>query len=122
MTRINLVDPSELHTKHLVAEYREIVRVFDLARKCQHEIHKKKIPSEYTLGTGHVLFFYDKLKFISTRYDQLCAEMQARGFNFSRVPKEELHQGIDSSLFWDYIPTVEAIQINRLRIAERKPK
>lgn len=75
MTRINLVDPSELSTKHLVAEYREIVRVFDLARKSQYEMHKKKQPSAYTLGTGHVLFFYDKLKFISERYDSLihCA-------------------------------------------------
>lgn len=122
MTRINLVDPSELHTKHLVAEYREIVRVFDLARKCQQELHKKKIPSEYTLGTGHVLFFYDKLQFISNRYDLLCQEMQARKFNFNRVPKEELHRGIDKSLFWNYSPTTAAIQINKERIANRQPK
>lgn len=31
MTRINLVDPSTLHTKHLIAEYRELPRVFALA-------------------------------------------------------------------------------------------
>jgi len=54
MTRINLIDPSVLHSKHLVAEYREIVRVFALARKSQDEMHKKKVPNEYTLGTGHV--------------------------------------------------------------------
>lgn len=119
MTRINLVDPSDLYQKHLVSEYREIVRVFDLARKSQHELHKKKIPSAYTLGNGHVLFFYDKLKFISNRYDSLCQEMLNRGYTCNRIPKEELEQGIDKSLFWDYTPTQEAIAVNRARIQDR---
>lgn len=122
MTRINLVEPSELHQKHLVAEYREIVRVFDLSRKSQHELHKKKIPSTYTLGTGHVLFFYDKLKFISNRYDSLCQEMLNRGFTCNRIQKQELEQGINKSLFWDYKPTPEAIAVNRARILDRLPK
>ena len=122
MTRINLIDPSELHQKHLVAEYREIVRVFDLARKCQHELHKKKIPGAYTLGTGHVTFFYDKLRFVSDRYDSLCVEMVNRGFTCNRIPKHELEQGIDKSLFWNYAPTTEAIRINRERISDRLPK
>lgn len=121
MTRINLVHPSTLHQKHLVAEYREIVRVFDLARKCQYELHKKKIPLKYTLGTGHVLFFYDKLKFISDRYDLLCVEMVNRGYTCNRVSKQELEQGIDKSLFWNYVPTDEAIRINQERISDRLP-
>lgn len=122
MTRINLVDPSELHRSHLVAEYREIVRVFDLARKNQWEMHKKNIPSEYTLGTGHVIFFMDKLKFISERYDALCSEMLKRGYTCNRVPKEDLHKGIDKSMFWDYKPTEKAIALNKQRIADRTPK
>lgn len=122
MTRINLVDPSELHRSHLVSEYREIVRVFALARKNQWQMHKKKIPSEYTLGTGHVTFFMPKLKFISERYDALCDEMLKRGYTCNRVPKEELHQGIDKSMFWDYKPTKEALELNRQRITDRMPK
>lgn len=122
MTRINLVDPSELHRKHLVAEYREIVRVFALARACQYELHKKKIPDKYTLGAGHVLFFYDKLQFISDRYDLLCNEMQKRGYSTNRIAKEELHKGIAKNLFWNYNPTPEALEINRQRIKERTPK
>lgn len=35
MTRINLIPPSELHYKHLVAEYRELPRVFGLVRRAQ---------------------------------------------------------------------------------------
>lgn len=122
MTRINLVDPSELHRSHLVSEYREIVRVFALARKNQYEMHKKKLPENYTLGTGHTAFFWDKLKFISDRYDSLCAEMLKRGYTCNRVPKEELHKGINANMFWDYKPTEEALEINRQRIADRMPK
>lgn len=119
MTRINLVHPSELHTKFLVAEYREIVRVFSLARNCQNEIHKVTIPNEYKLGTNHVKFFYDKLAFISDRYDSLCEEMLSRKFTCNRIPKDILLQGIDKHLIRGYKPTPEAIHLNRERIAER---
>lgn len=126
MTRINVIPVQELHGTHLVAEYKEIVRVFALARNCQYELHKKKIPNEYTLGSGHVLFFYDKLKYITNRYDLLCTEMLARGYTCNRVPKHELEQKIDRSLFWSYKPTDIAIKLNRdrinLRLAESKAK
>lgn len=119
MTRINLVDPSELSRSHLVSEYREIVRVFALARKQQYNMHRVKQPSEYTLGTGHVLFFYDKLGFISERYDALCNEMINRGYNCNRVPKEELHKGIEKFMFFGYKPTVKAVEISKQRLTER---
>lgn len=44
MTRINLADPSTLHSKHLLAEYRELPRVFKLveaALTLQKEYHAK---------------------------------------------------------------------------------
>ena len=119
MTRINLVHPSKLSTKHLVAEYREIVRVFALARMAQHEMHRRKQPSAYTLGAGHVLFFYDKLKFVSDRYDSLCQEMVDRGFICNRIPMEDLHNGIGKHMFHNYTPTETAIAINMQRIKDR---
>lgn len=119
MTRVNVINPSELSTPHLVSEYREIVRIFGLARKNQHQLHKIKQPSSYTLGTGHCMFFVDKLQFISDRYDSLCNEMLARNFKCNRVPKEDLHQGIHKGCFFNYTPTKEAIEINRQRIKER---
>ncbi len=102
MTRINVIPVEELHYTHLTAEKHEITRVFDLARKCQHELHKKKIPNEYTLGTGHVLFFYDKLQYITERYDSLCNEMQNRGYNCNRIAKADLEQGI-ATITWSTI-------------------
>ena len=119
MTRINVVPVQELQREHLVAEYKEIVRVFALARSAQYELHKKKIPNEYTLGTGHVLYFYDKLKYITERYNSLCTEMKHRGYVCNRVDQSELEQGIDRSLFWNYIPTNAALALNRARISER---
>lgn len=35
MTCINLVDPSTLHSKHLLAEYRELPRVFKLVEAAE---------------------------------------------------------------------------------------
>lgn len=119
MTRINVVPPSELHTKFLVAEYREIVRVFALARQSQYSMHKVKQPDVYTLGTGHVKYFYNRLGFITERYDSLCQEMLSRGFKCNRVPKEDLHQGIEKNMFFNYKVTEEALRINRERILER---
>lgn len=124
MTRINLVDPKELHQKHLVAEYREIARVFALSRKAQFDVMrgKKPLPKEYTLGTGHVLFFYNKLGYILNRYKALTTEMVSRGYSPNPIPEEDLIFKIDKKMFGDYIPTEEAIKINRARIYDRMPK
>ena len=83
MTRINVVPVEELHYSHLVAEYRELPRVFTLARNAQRDIlgGRKKLPTEWTLGTGHVMFYFDKLKYCSNRYEQLVKEMQNRNYN-----------------------------------------
>ena len=123
MTRINVVPVQELHPKHLVAEYREIVRVFALVRK---RVQAKKPladhPFEYTLGTGHVKFFFDKLTYISNRYKELTQEMINRGYNPNPIPLETLHAGIPRLYFFDWEPTEEALRINRQRIKERMPK
>lgn len=118
MTRVNIVCPTELNNKMLVAEAHEITRVFALARKAQFDIvkGKRKLPQEYTMGTGHVLFFYDKLKFIADRYESLVAEMQHRGYKPNPISRKDLLDKIDARLYNDYIPTQEAIAINRERI------
>lgn len=121
MTRINVVPVEELHRLHLIAEAKEITRVFGLARKAQFDVIKGKrnIPKEYTLGTGHVLFFYPRLKFIADRYESLVAEMQRRGYKPNPIPRDELLKGIDNRLYNDYAPTQQAIEINKQRINDR---
>ncbi len=117
MTRINLVPPAELSDKHLVAEYRELPRVFRLAAKWLERGCPTSIPLEYTLGKGHVTFFYDKLHFIWVRHHWLCLEMTARGFTVN-IPTPNTH-GAPEVLFGRYEPTDKALAINRRRINER---
>ena len=68
----------------------------------------------------------DKLQYITERYDALCNEMISRGYTCNRVDKQELEQGIDRSLFFNYSPTDAAIKLNRdrinLRLAESEAK
>lgn len=117
MTRINVVPPRELSDKHLVAEYRELPRVFRLSYEWQQRGRPTSIPAEYTLGKGHVTFFYDKLGFLIKRHRQLCREMRHRLFvvHFPSPPQFK-H---DADLMKRYEPTPEALRINRERINKR---
>lgn len=117
MTRINVVPPAELEDKHLLAEYRELPRVFGLAARWHERGRDTPIPPAYTLGKGHVAFFYDKLGFLRQRHAWLVEEMRDRGFavNFP----EPLVPMLPRDLFLPYTPTPAALLINRERIALR---
>lgn len=126
MTRINVVEPSELTNKHLMGELHEITRVYGLVRKAQdRKINKYnfkdkiKQPSAYTMGTGHVYFFYDKLGFITDRYYALNQEAVKRNFKVNPIDKQQLVSDIQQWWFGEYQPTQEAVEINRKRIKER---
>jgi hypothetical protein len=121
MTRINCVPPSELTDKHLLAEYRELPRLFALTRAWyDRDGDYSSLPKVYTMGKGHVKFFYDKSLWLFMRQCQLYDECYDRGFRVTRRPNM-----IDS--FWDgprrswndWTPTPEALAINRARIKER---
>lgn len=120
MTRINLVDPSTLHNKHLLAEYRELPRVFKLVEAAERRGAKLKIPNEYVLGPGHVTFFYNKLAFLAHRFQLIVAECQKRKFNIAHTQVPTVHV----SLCWwqTYVPTTKAIELNAARIKDRLPK
>ena len=63
MTRINIgVRPIELENKHLMAEHRELKRIPNVVRKGRYNL--KNVPPQFTLGKGHVSFFYDKLGYL----------------------------------------------------------
>lgn len=80
MTRINVaIQPAELPGKLLLAEHREIKRVPNVIKSGRYNMDGQ--PSEFTLGTGHVKFFYDKLGYLLNRYVQIHAECVRRGYN-----------------------------------------
>jgi hypothetical protein len=126
MTRINVVPVEELTNQHLLGEYKEITRVFGYVRKAQDKgtnkinFHKKyEVPSDYTLGTGHVVFFYNRLGYVLRRYAELAVEMGRRGYKPSPVGYTDLCSGIRSEWFGEYAPTTDALRLNRERIAKR---
>ena len=85
MTRINAgIDPSLLHRRHLIAEIREITMVpaalkRSLRTKSTEDI-MRSIPKKFTLNSGHVLFFYNKLRYLENRFKLLCNEMLNRDY------------------------------------------
>ncbi len=85
MTRINCaIQPAELSTKHLIAELREIKRIPNHIFANKDNLNLKGIPDKFTLGTGHVKFFYNKLAYLYKRYQALYYEAKnIREFNVS---------------------------------------
>ena len=120
MTRINLVDPSTLHSKHLLAEYRELPRVFKLVEAVEKRGAILRIPSMYVLGTGHVTFFYNKLAFLARRFHAIVLECQHRGFNIAHTTVPTIT--VSQSWWQEYSPTPQAIALNAARIKDRMPK
>lgn len=116
MTRINLgIPPAQLTNKHLIAEHRELKRIPNAISKGKYNL--KNIPSQFTLGKGHVSFFYDKLGYLKDRYVDLYNECLVRGFNVQNY--EASWDGVPQDLMNGYIPTARDIELIRERIAER---
>jgi deoxyribonuclease (pyrimidine dimer) len=123
MTRINVVPPKELHDRHLVAEYHELPRIFGLVRKAiakgmKPEDFRSNFP-KYTMGTGHVKFFYGRLKFIAERQIELISEMVNRKMRPQYESFTSLIAGIPKDWFEEWTPSEEDMEVNRKRLSER---
>ena len=119
MTRINVgIPPAELADKHLLAEAREIKRVPNCINSGRYSMVGQ--PNEFTLGTGHVKFFYDKLLYLKNRYDTIYQECVKRGFNVTYFGGA--WNGVPDELMNDYEPTDRDREIIRERINERLSK
>lgn len=126
MTRINVVPVSVLSDKHLMAEYRELPRIFTAVLSHQKD---GKLPSDFTipdtyvLGKGHVTFFYDKCYYLEDRFNELYAELvYNRDFKLDRdlyVSILNAARSIDAVWYGRYVPTHEAIYLNMARLAKR---
>lgn len=132
MTRINLVPPSELSDQHLFAEWREIKMVPKALRRSLYALCGRthmpreqllsKLSKDFTLGTGHVMFFYDKGSYLHYRYGQLTYELVKRGINCNlqaRLDPDGVFSALDVRFNRSYIPTPEALTLIRARIAEK---
>lgn len=118
MTRINsAINVRRLTDEHLLAEHREIKRLPYCLGKAIASGSVKSIPEKFTLGTGHVLFFLNKMEFVWQRYCEIYTECNQRGFsvdwyhnNFVGLPREYSN---------GYTPTNEERKLLIKRISER---
>ncbi len=122
MTRINTIDPKHLPRKALVAEYRELPRIFSMASAARdrgEQADDKRNPTEYRLGTGHVRFFYNKLSFLRRRHAELVQEMCKRGY---ATNMDCSSSGLELPDEWqgEWYPDIKAVCVCLERLMERK--
>jgi deoxyribonuclease (pyrimidine dimer) len=126
MTRINLVYVKDLADQHLFAEWREIKMIAPAARRSLSSAQMtiqiyEKIGIQYTLNTGHVIFFYNKLSFLENRFAELTDELLQRGFNitpfnFRTADYLFVYNNLTQR---EWAPTKQDIRVNIDRIAQR---
>jgi deoxyribonuclease (pyrimidine dimer) len=124
MTRLNLIHPSHLTRRHLVAEYKEITQfLWCVKARADKGKDLSDMPKAYTLNKGHCLYFYDKGKYIHDRFVALYDEMISRGINSNVVKFEERRQRILDSYpkMWynSYTPSKADYQLVINRIGTR---
>ena len=121
MTRINLLPVKILLDQHLMAEYRETPMV-GAAIPRSTPTSRRKIPSSYVLGPGHVKFFYNKLYFLEQRWEELIRELKIRGFKIKPKSRQTHFDKfyIDEQVEWE--PNNVEKRISMDRIYERYKK
>ena len=116
MTRINVgIEPKYLTNKHLLAEHREITRIPRAIKVGKFSF--RNMPEKFTLGNGHVKFFYNKIKYLHSRYIALYNECIERGFNVSNY--SSAFDGIPAEFYNDYNPSHADMIIIIDRILEK---
>lgn len=129
MTRINLIDHAQLCDKHLMAEYRELIRIPNGVISGKLKSSYPDAPKHYVLGAGHIKFFVNKLQWLFYRHQKLHDELEFRGFNvtymvwidrilFTPEYEASIRYKLDHG---DYVPTPAEIQLNISRLIERMP-
>ena len=112
MTRINVgIHPKELPSKLLLAEHREIKTIPNCIKIGRFNF--ENIHNEFTLGKGHVSFFYNKIGYLKNRYNLIYDECIARGFNVT--PYHSCFEDVHPKYMNDYVER----DIDRLIIKER---
>lgn len=115
MTRINVVPPEMLTDQHIRAEYRELPRAFPLAAAA---LRRGVVlgPPRYTMGEGHVTFFYSRTDYLADRHAAIVAELLKRGYNLEH--REPLTRVVGYGVSrWQ--PTERDISVNLERLCER---
>ncbi len=116
MTRINCgIPPSELNSKHLIAEHREIKRIPNCIKSGRFNLNNQ--PTEFKLNKGHVKFFYTRIGYLKERYIEIHQECLNRNFKVQNFI--DVFENIPEIYMGNYIPTKNDVKIVKERINER---
>lgn len=122
MTRINVgIKPADLCDQHLVAEYKEIYRLFSTRAPV-------KPPQHFKLGRGHVLWCAQHLGSALKRLRLLRDEMKYRGFKVNLPMLRQKKSDPRYQSHWTRKDEAEACIVlvfricTRLAKMKRKPK
>lgn len=115
MVRVNIINPKYLADQHLIAEYNEILMLISYIKNFP-ETSWDKIPENYVLGKGHMLFFKNKLKYLEKRHFELSKEMKIRGFNVNKIVEIS---DFDKKFLGNWKPNKRDFEIITQRILEK---
>lgn len=120
MTRVTILDPSDLTNEWLLANHREIPRVVNELIDHPERLVLKDIPKQFTLNVGHVKFFRNKLLYIAKLHQATIEECKKRGINYDKdivVNLDDLPDHVKMFCLNDWTPTTSdhCIIIERLR-------
>lgn len=122
MTRINTINSEDLTNEWLLAEHGELLRIPNKIISGKTKLCKKRIPSDFRMGTGHEIFFHDKLKWLHKRHDMIHAECVKRGINVNplhRFDYESLPDVAKMFFYNDWEPSKRDHSILIERLQER---
>ena len=100
------------------SQHRELKRIPNCISKCKYDLRNQ--PKNFTLGAGHVKFFYTRLLYLKNRYQELYKECINRNFNVQYYG--DAWNNVPIELMNDYIPTENDRKIILDRIKERLNK
>lgn len=108
-----------LADQHLIAEYLEIMMLIGHVKK---HPSINGMPERYKLGTGHITFFKNKLRYLKERHKLIKEEMKKRGFYARKTIR---FNGIDKKLINNWKPKKDDFNIIEERLIwkiSQKPK
>lgn len=118
MTRVNLVPVNTLSDQHLMAEWREIPRI---ASSVQNRLQRGPFTQqldEFVLGEGHMIFFYDKMAFLSTRYKKLAEELKRRKYQITEYQHDPFLD-TPEEYHGKWRPKPSEVNISKQRLVEK---
>lgn len=98
----------------LIAEHREIKRIPNCIKSGRYSLDG--MPVNFTLGTGHVKFFYNKLAYLRRRYELIYRVCVGAPNHFNVTYYGSAFNGLPDALMGNYEPTINdrALLVQRL--------